>query len=125
MFRSTNVPFDECSVRRMFHSTNVPFDECFVRRMFHSTNVPFDECSVRTNVPFDQCSFDESAFDESVFDESVVSLFEISYSVRYLNTLRYLISGLQIFFENDSLFHVRDLERFLRYLYNSILPTFD
>ena len=56
MFRSTNVPFDECSIRRMFHSTNVPFDECSVRRMFHSTNVPFDECSVRrmfhsTNVP--------------------------------------------------------------------------
>jgi len=46
----------------MFRSTNVPFDECSVRRMFRSTNVPFD-----------QCSFDESAFDESVFDESVVS----------------------------------------------------
>jgi len=61
MFRSTNVPFDECSIRRMFHSTNVPFDECSVRQMFRSTNVPFDECSVRqmfrsTNVPFDQCS---------------------------------------------------------------------
>ena len=62
MFRSTNVPFDECSIRRMFHSTNVPFDECSIRRMFRSTNVPFD-----------QCSFDESAFDESVCDESVVS----------------------------------------------------
>ena len=46
----------------MFRSTNVPFDECSVRRMFRSTNVPFD-----------QCSFDESAFDESVFDESAVS----------------------------------------------------
>ena len=47
----------------MFRSTNVPFDQCSVRPMFRSTNVPFD-----------QCSFDESAFDESVFDESVVSL---------------------------------------------------
>ena len=58
MFRSTNVPFDQCSVRRMFRSTNVPFDQCSIRPMFHSTNVPFD-----------QCSFDESAFDERVFDE--------------------------------------------------------
>ena len=47
----------------MFFQTNAPFDECSVRPMFRSTNVPCD-----------QCSFDESAFDESVFDESAVSL---------------------------------------------------
>ena len=47
MFRSTNVPFDECSVRRMFRSTNVPFDQCSIWPMFHSTNVPFDQCSIR------------------------------------------------------------------------------
>ena len=46
MFRSTNVPFDQCSVRPMFHSTNVPFDQCSVRPMFHLTNV-LDQCSIR------------------------------------------------------------------------------
>ena len=49
--RSTNVPFDQCSIRPMFHSTNVPFNECFVRRMFHSTNVPFDQCSFNESTP--------------------------------------------------------------------------
>ena len=34
MFRSTNVPFDQCSIRPMFRSTNVPFDQCSIRPMF-------------------------------------------------------------------------------------------
>ena len=63
MFCSTNVPFDQSSIRPMFHSTKVPFDQCSIRPKFHSTNVPFDESL-----------FDESAFDESVFDESTPTL---------------------------------------------------
>ena len=47
MFRSTNVPFDQCSIRPMFHSTKVPFDQCSIRPNFHSTNVPFDQSSIR------------------------------------------------------------------------------
>jgi len=48
----------------MFRSTNVPFDQCSIRPIFHSTGVLFD-----------QSSFDESAFDESVFNESTPTLF--------------------------------------------------
>ena len=43
----------------MFGQTNVPLDECSVRRMFRKTNVLLDQFSV-----------DESALDESVLDES-------------------------------------------------------
>ena len=34
LFHSTNVPFDQCSIRPMFHSTNVPFDQSLIRPMF-------------------------------------------------------------------------------------------
>ena len=55
----------------MFRSTNVPFDQCSVRPMFRSTNVSFDQCA------FDESALDESALDESVFDESTPIPFDI------------------------------------------------
>ena len=74
MFRSTNVPFDECSVRRMFHSTNVPFNECSVRPMFlrrkcirrvFSTKVPYPPIR-RLARALSQCLFEKTEFGRRV-----------------------------------------------------------
>ena len=43
----TNIPLDECSVRRMFRKKNVPLNQCSIRRMFRQTNVPLNQCSIR------------------------------------------------------------------------------
>ena len=40
MFRSTNVPFDQCSVRPMFHLTNVPSTKVHSTKVF-STKVSY------------------------------------------------------------------------------------
>ena len=40
MFRSTNVPFDQCSVRPMFHSTNVPSTKVHSTKVSSTNKVP-------------------------------------------------------------------------------------
>ena len=135
MFRSTNVPFDQCSIRPKVHSTNVPFDQCSIRPMFLRRKCIRRKC-IRRKCIRRKCFRRKCRIQEwiSSFPSSVKSMYRLASTFQWsqLNEIFYaasspdvlgLFSKFQIFFSpKTGIFLYKVLKHFCDQ-YSSILPT--